>query len=163
MGLDAYNRGKERQNSRFKEMARGGQLLLPDYLALIAERVWSRARGGGEHSACLDAVHRMGNLYSWGETVVAAANGDESGGDSFAARINSHGGFRDTDATVEDGKVVQEGEDTDYEQRFEDSVFRVVMAARDLAGFLLCEEGKVEIEDLWTREWVGACRKGFDR
>ena len=40
-----------------------------------------------------------------------------------------------------------------YGMQHED-VFTVVMAARDLASWLLSEEAKSEIEGLWTDRWV---------
>jgi hypothetical protein len=54
---------------------------LPDYLACIASLAWERARQVGDHAAELEAVHRMGNLYAWGERVVEAARkeGGEDG------------------------------------------------------------------------------------
>lgn len=43
-----------------------------DYVFCIAQLVWARATRAGEHAEELEAVHRMGNLYAWGEKVVAA-------------------------------------------------------------------------------------------
>lgn len=87
-----------------------------DFLVRIADGLWARAKASGSHAEELQAVHRMGNLYSWGDRVVDAARG--------------------TDALSKDG------------------VYAVVMAARDLASWLLCEEGKREIDGLWEGRWV---------
>ena len=67
-------------------------------------------------------MHRMGNLYAWGERVVRAAREAGAG-----------------ESGVEEG--VEE-------------VWEVVMAARDLVAWLLCEEAKEEVWDVW-RAWCG--------
>ncbi|KAI9880411.1 MAG: hypothetical protein M1830_003451 [Pleopsidium flavum] len=89
---------------------------LLDFLVRIADGLWDRAKASASHAEELQAVHRMGNLYSWGDRVVNAARG--------------------TEALSEEG------------------VHTVVMAARDLASWLLCEEGKREIDGLWEGRWV---------
>lgn len=42
-------------------------------MQLISQMLWDRAIRSGHHTEILEAVHRMGNLYSWGDKVRAAA------------------------------------------------------------------------------------------
>lgn len=84
---------------------------LMDFLVRIADGLWERSKVSGSHAEELQAVHRMGNLYSWGNRVLGAARGQEFWSD--------------------------------------DAVYAVVMAARYLNSWLLCEEGKREIDGLW--------------
>ena len=88
------------------------QLSLADYLVRIAQKLWERATASNDHAAELEAVHRMGNLYAWGERIAMAARGEMAFGT-------------------------------------QDGVFRIVMAARDLASWLLNEEAKREIDEIW--------------
>ncbi|MCJ1282063.1 hypothetical protein MMC26_001386 [Xylographa opegraphella] len=46
---------------------------LASYLSDIARNVWERAEGPAQE---LEAVYRMGNIYSWGEKVTRAARGE---------------------------------------------------------------------------------------
>lgn len=92
-------------------------LSLADYLVRIAQKLWERALATGDHAAELEAVHRMGNLYAWGERIAMAARGEMACGT-------------------------------------QDSVFRIVMAARDLASWLLNEEAKREIDGIWQDRLV---------
>lgn len=52
------------------------QLSLADYLVRIAQKLWERATASSDHAAELEAVHRMGNLYAWGERIAMAARGE---------------------------------------------------------------------------------------
>lgn len=88
---------------------------LMDFLVRIADGLWERAIASGSHAEELQAVHRMGNLYSWGDRVLGAVQG--------------------TDVLSDE------------------AVYTVVMAARDLVSWLLCEEGKREIDALWEGRW----------
>ena len=103
--------GAQRRRARAAEAPRG----LMDFLVRIADGLWERAMASGSHAEELQAVHRMGNLYSWGERVLGAACGTEVSSD--------------------------------------EAVYAVVMAARDLASWLLCEEGKRAIDGLWEGRW----------
>lgn len=88
---------------------------LMDFLVRIADGLWERAIASGSHAEELQAVHRMGNLYSWGDQVLGAT--------------------RVTDVLSDE------------------TVYAVFMAARDLVSWLLCEEGKREINEMWECRW----------
>ncbi|MCJ1306490.1 hypothetical protein MMC25_000133 [Agyrium rufum] len=49
---------------------------LADFVACIAQLIWDRAMITEDHAGELEAVHRMGNLYAWGERVTSAARGE---------------------------------------------------------------------------------------
>ncbi|MCJ1366972.1 hypothetical protein MMC16_006103 [Acarospora aff. strigata] len=104
--------GAQRRRTLVAEAPRG----LMDHLVCIADGLWERAIASGSHAEELQAVHRMGNLYSWGDRVVNAAR--------------------------------------EMELLSDEAVYAVVMAARDLVSWLLCEEGKREIDGLWEGRWV---------
>lgn len=103
--------GAHRRRAQAAEGPRG----LMDFLVRIADGLWERAIASRSHAEELQAVHRMGNLYSWGDRVLGAA--------------------RETDVLSDE------------------AVYAVVMAARDLVSWLLCEEGKREIDALWVGRW----------
>jgi len=103
--------GAHRRRAHVAEAPRG----LMDFLVRIADGLWERAIASGSHAEELQAVHRMGNLYSWGDRVLSAVQG--------------------TDVLSDE------------------AVYTVVMAARDLVSWLLCEEGKREIDALWEGRW----------
>ncbi len=104
-------RAHQRRAHAAEEAPRG----LMDILVRIADGLWERAIASGSHAEELQAVHRMGNLYSWGDRVLGAT------------RV------------------------TDFLS--DENVYTVVMAARDLVSWLLCEEGKREIDELWEGRW----------
>ena len=103
--------GAHRRRAHTAEAPRG----LMDFLVRIADGLWERAIASGSHAEELQAVHRMGNLYSWGDRVLGAARGTD-------------------DLTDE-------------------AFYVVVMAARDLVSWLLCEDGKREIDALCEARW----------
>lgn len=49
---------------------------LATYLHAIADLQWRRAGASADAAAALEAVHRMGNLYAWGDRIVGAARGE---------------------------------------------------------------------------------------
>lgn len=102
-----------------------------DYMQLISQMLWDRAIRSGDHTEILEAVHRMGNLYSWGDKVRAAAEwkiqeGVGSGlgtGASLAAMPNR------------------------------EAILDVTRASRDLVSWLLSEDGKRKVDQLRVEEW----------
>ncbi|MCJ1294729.1 hypothetical protein MMC34_006287 [Xylographa carneopallida] len=72
-------RPRLRRNQRESEPYPTGRIRsLPQHslascLSDIARNVWERAEGPAEE---LEAVYRMGNIYSWGERVIRAARGE---------------------------------------------------------------------------------------
>jgi hypothetical protein len=197
-----------------------------DYLRRIAQMLWTRATRAGAHAEELEAVHRMGNLYAWGEKIVAATvlsgaaaarererdmarerNGlmrGENGAFDLNGRPNdgerSHeamagtrvGGEPQPDAGAGAGAEAEAEERTwdraddlnieetgsevmRWERRermpprprwhevpdgdaeaegegclTEEALLQVVMAGRDLVGWLLSEDGKREVDALWV-------------
>lgn len=121
-------------NRRYHPYAHGAEtgfrecsLGLTDYVLRIAHLLWDRATRLSEHSEELEAVHRMGNLYSWGRKVADAAAGN-----------------------FEEGAA---GHDPMWALR-EEAVMEVMMAGRDLAAWLLNEHAKREIDELLERRWI---------
>ena len=129
----------------------------------IAHKLWERATvSGNDLAGEVEAVQRMGNLYAWGERVVMAARG---GGVSRERVVDVD---VDVNVDVDDDEHTQEGRDEHQRRQQQqqqgrpqqvhglqhEEVFTVVMAARDLASWLLSEEAKSEIEGLWTDRWV---------
>ena len=124
---------------------------LADYLPRIAQKVWERALDSRNHAAELEAVHRMGNLYGWGEIIVGAARaGDHvySGEQSGCGEGSEEGEVRDGEGGG-DGELGESGAWEEKRGYYQEEVFKVVMAARDLASWLLSEEAKKEIDELW--------------
>ena len=89
-----------------------------DYIFRIADGMWQRAKNVGPEAERLELVRRMGNLFSWGGKVMAAA-------ERPIVELDVRSG----------------------------GVWDVVMAARDLTGWFLCEDGKGEIDRLCRDIW----------
>ncbi len=89
-----------------------------DYIFRLAYSMWQLAKNVGPDAERLELVRRMGNSFSWGEKVMAAA-------ERPIVELDMSPG----------------------------SVWDVVMAARDLTGWFVCEDGKREIDRLCRDIW----------
>lgn len=94
-----------------------------DYLLRITDKMWKQTKQALHNSDKFELIHRIGNMFSWSEKVMAAA-----------------------------GREVTEL------NMSQEAVLDVVMAARDLTSWFLCEDGKREIDrmckDIWGIEAV---------
>lgn len=104
-------------------------LQLMDYMQRISQMLWDRAIRSGDHAEILEAVHRMSNLYSWGNRVRAAAEW----------RIGEGVGLE-----IEAGTSMAVMVDRE-------AVLDVTRASRDLVSWLLSKDGKRKIDQL--EEW----------
>lgn len=122
----------------------------------------------------------MGNLWAWGERIVRAARGegeDVFGVDIRFPQLGTQLG-REEDVGEDDEEDYGEGEgeedengddreegeveiSKEEEQELDQKVWKVMLSARDLTAWLLNEEAKREVEELWVNAWrCGDGREG---